>query len=125
MPHSIHPRRCLLRLLQQNLGHPQAELLALLEEGLGLRPLAVKPKPKVVTSEAEVVRDADVRVSPVDPNYPKSEEGIVRVRRKDWVTVRVDLWEEQQRRRREDRLRRRALDPSRLGHWGSVDDEDE
>jgi hypothetical protein len=23
MPHSIHPRRCLLRLLQQNLGHPQ------------------------------------------------------------------------------------------------------
>src|SRR5215831_12787105 len=22
MPHSIHPRRCLLRLLQQNLGHP-------------------------------------------------------------------------------------------------------
>src|SRR5262249_16260168 len=24
MPHSIHPRRCLLRLLQQNLGHPRA-----------------------------------------------------------------------------------------------------
>jgi hypothetical protein len=24
MPHSIHPRRCLLRLLQQNLGHPQS-----------------------------------------------------------------------------------------------------
>src|SRR6266700_4239271 len=23
MPHSLHPRRCLLRLLQQNLGHPQ------------------------------------------------------------------------------------------------------
>jgi hypothetical protein len=24
MPHSIHPRRCLLRLLQQNLGHPRS-----------------------------------------------------------------------------------------------------
>ena len=102
----------------------KAELLAMLEEVMGLIP-ALKPKPKVVTSEAGIVRDADVRVSSTDPNYPGSDEGLVKVRRKDWVTVRVDLWEEQQRQRREDRLRRRALDPCRLGHWGSIDEEDE
>ena len=101
-----------------------AELLALLEQVLGLTP-GPPPKPKVVSSEAVIVRDADVKVSPDDPNYARSDEGIVRVRRNDWVTVRVDLWEEQQRQRREERRRRRELDPFRLGHWGSVDDEDE
>ena len=101
-----------------------AELLALLEQVLGLTP-GPPPKPKVVTSEAVVVRDADVKVSPDDPNYASSDEGVVRVRRSDWVTVRVDLWEEQQRQRREERRRRRELDPFRLGHWGSVDEEDE
>jgi hypothetical protein len=101
-----------------------AEIVALLERALGLYPKP-KPKPKVVTSEAAVVRDADVLVSKRDPNYPRSEDGVVRVRRSDFVTLRMDLYEEQQRQRREDRLRRRTLDPCRLGHWGSVDDEDE
>jgi len=84
-----------------------------------------KPRPKVVTSEAQVIRDADVRVSPDDPNYRKSNEGVVRVRRSDFVTLRLDLWEEQQRQRREDRLRRRAIDPCRLGHWGSIEDDED
>ena len=102
----------------------KAELLAMLEELMGLGP-ATKPKPKVVTTDAGVVRDADVWVSPTDPNYPASEGGVVRVRRTDFVTIRMDLYEEQMRQRREERLRRRMLDPCRLGHWGSVDDEDE
>jgi hypothetical protein len=38
-----------------------------------------KPKPKVVTSDGELVRDAMVRVGPSDPNYRKSEEGVVQV----------------------------------------------
>src|SRR5262245_39566525 len=106
----------------------KAELLAMLEELMGLGPTPKpkpKPKPKVVTTEAGVVRDADVRVSPTDPNYPASEGGVVRVRRTDFVTIRMDLYEEQMHQRREERLRRRMLDPCRLGHWGSVDDEDE
>src|SRR6516165_2751891 len=99
-----------------------AELVALLERALGLTPKPT-PKPKAVVDEGEVVRDADVRVSPADPNYRGSEEGVVRVRRKDFVTINMELWEAQQREKREDRLRRKMLDPARLGHWGPTDDE--
>lgn len=101
-----------------------AEIVALLEQALGLTPKP-KPKPKVVTSAAKVVRDADVLVSKSDPNFAASEDGVVRVRRSDFVMLRMDLYEEQQCQRREDRVRRKALDPCRLGHWGSVDDENE
>jgi len=93
-----------------------AELVALMEKALGLTPKP-KPKPKVVTNEGEVVRDADVRPSPADPNFGNSEEGRVRVRRDDFVTINYELYEEQQRLKREDRKRRRMLDPYRLGHW--------
>jgi hypothetical protein len=93
-----------------------AELVALMEKALGLTPKP-KPKPKVVTTEDGVVRDADVRVSPADPNYHGSEEGVVRVRRSQFVTINMELYEAQQQAKREDRLRRRALDPFRLGHW--------
>jgi hypothetical protein len=96
----------------------KAELLALLEEELGLIPPKVKPTTvKVVVEEAEVVRDAVVHVAPSDPNYPQSEGGVVRVQRPGFVTIRMDLWEEQQRQKREDRLRRREIDPFRMGHW--------
>ena len=93
-----------------------AELVALLEKALGLTPKP-KLKAKAVVSEGEVVRDADVRVSPADPNYPNSNEGTVRVRRSDFVTVNMDLYEAQQRQKAEDRRLRRSLDPFRLGHW--------
>jgi hypothetical protein len=83
-----------------------------------------KPKPKVVTSDAEVVRDAVVQVGPADPNYARSQEGVVRVRRNDFVTIRMDLWEEQQRQKAEERRHRRMLDPYRMGHWGPVDDDE-
>jgi hypothetical protein len=93
-----------------------AELVALLEKALGLTPRP-KPKPKVVTTEDGVVRDADVRVSPSDPNYREGNGGVVRVRRDDFVKINMELYEEQQRLKREDRLRRRMIDPFRLGHW--------
>ena len=39
------------------------------------------------------------------------------------VTIRLDLWAQQQAERRAERRLRRALDPCRLGHWGPLDDE--
>jgi len=101
-----------------------AELVALLEKALGLTPRP-RPKPKVVVNEEEVVRDADVRVSPADPNYRESDEGVVRVRRSDFVRINVEVWEAQQLQKREDRRLRRALDPCRLGLYGPIDDDDE
>jgi len=79
-----------------------AELVALMEKALGLTPKP-KPKPKVVTTEDGVVSDADVRVSPADPNYRGSDEGVVRVRRSDFVTINMELWEAQQQQKAEDR----------------------
>jgi len=93
-----------------------AELVALMEKALGLTPRP-KPKPKVVVSEDGVVRDADVKVSPADPNYHGSEEGVVRVRRADFVTINMELYEAQQQAKRDERMRRREIDPFRLGHW--------
>src|SRR5262245_25332472 len=100
------------------------ELVAMLEKVLGIDPQS-KPKPKAVVNEGEVVRDADVRVSPTDPNYWQSDGGVVKVRRSDFVTVRIDLWEEQQAEKREVRRHKRMIDPCRLGLYGPVDDEDE
>jgi len=100
-----------------------AELVALMEKALGLTPKP-KPKPKVVTNDGEVVRDAIVRVGPADRNYPKSEEGVVRVRRSDFVTINMELYEAQQEDKREARRARRRLDPYRLGHWGPIDEDD-
>jgi hypothetical protein len=93
-----------------------AELVALMEKALGLTPKP-KPRAKVVVNEERVVRDADVRVSPADPNYRGSEEGVVRVRRSDFVTINMELYEAQQEDKREARRARRRLDPYRLGHW--------
>ena len=97
-----------------------AELVALMEKALGLTPKP-KPKPRAVVDEGEVVRDADVRVSAADPNYRGSNEGVVRVRRSDFVTINMELYEAQQQQKREDRRMRRALDPYRLGHWNEPD----
>jgi hypothetical protein len=80
------------------------------------------PKPKVVTDGAAVVRDATVRVSSADPNYPKSDEGVVRVRRADFVTINMNLYEEQQRQKQMDRVHRKMIDPARMGHWETDND---
>jgi hypothetical protein len=100
----------------------EAEVKAILYEIWG--PPPPKPKPKVVTSDGELVRDALVRVAPSDPNYAKSDEGVVRVKPADFVTLRIDLWEEQQRQKAEEKRHRREIDPYRLGLYGPVEDED-
>jgi hypothetical protein len=86
---------------------------AWLDEIEGIGP----PKPKAVVIADQVVRDADPYVSRADPNSPGSNGGIVRVRRSDFVTINIPLWEAQQRQKAEDRRQRRMIDPFRLGHW--------
>jgi hypothetical protein len=100
------------------------ELVAMLERVLGLEPKP-KPKPKAVVDDGEIVRDADVRVSSADPNYRKSDEGVVRVRRSGFVKINMEVWEQQQAAKREARRQRRIIDPARLGHWGPTDDGDD
>jgi hypothetical protein len=100
----------------------EAEVKEILDRIWG--PPPPKPKPKVVTSDGEVIRDAITRVAPSDPNYRESDEGVVKVRRNDFVTVRIDLWEEQQRQKAEEKRHRREIDPYRLGLYGPVEDED-
>ena len=101
----------------------RAELKAMIEKAIG-GPLPRATRPKVVTTEElGVVRDADVKVSTADPNHD-GDKGEVRVRRSDFVTINMAVWEAQQEDKREARRMRRRLDPYRLGHWGPVDDED-
>jgi len=100
-----------------------AELVAALEKLLGLNPRP-KPKAKAVVNNGQVIRDAIVRVSPDDPNYANSNDGTVTVRRSDFVTVNMAVYEAQQEIKREHRRERRNIDPARLGHWGSTDEED-
>ena len=85
----------------------RAELVAALIKLMGLPP-PPKPKPKEVVSDGEVFRDAVVH-------------GDEKVRR-NCVVIRMDLWQEQQRQKEEDRRHRREIDPSRYGHWSGDDD---
>jgi hypothetical protein len=103
----------------------RAELKAMLEEVMGPCPRVTRPKvvASKIEEKAEIVRDADVKVSTADPNHD-DDRGEVRVRRSDFVTVRIDLWEEQQRQKRAEKLYRRQLDPYRLGHWGPDEDDE-
>ena len=80
-------------------------------------------KPKVVTSEGDVIRDAVVKVAPEDPNA-RGGDRVVEVRRSDWVTINIPLWERQQAEKALDRKRWRELDPFRMGHWGSIDEDE-
>jgi hypothetical protein len=82
-----------------------------------------EPKPKAVVVKDQVVRDADVPVSRTDPN--RSDDGIVKVRRPDYVTIDMVAYEEQQRWKAEQRRRNRELDPYRLGLYGPIDDDEE
>jgi len=93
-----------------------AEIVAQFERTAGLTPKP-QPKARAVAVDGEVVSDANVQVSEADPNYRKNDGGVVRVRRSDFVTINMELYEAQQQLKREDRLRRKEIDPARLGHW--------
>jgi hypothetical protein len=93
-----------------------------------------RKRPKVVTSEGQVIRDANVYVSPVDPNViNKAKSGkygdqVIAVRRSDdWCTINMAAYERQradeEAQRIADRRRKRELDPFNYGHWGPNDDE--
>jgi len=99
----------------------KAELIAALEELIGPKRMA---RPKVVIRDADVVRDADPHVSRADPNYARSDGGVVRVRRNDFVRINMELYEAQQEAKREDRRIRRMLDPCRLGLYGPIDEDE-
>jgi hypothetical protein len=83
-----------------------------------------RPKPKVVTSGGDVIRDAIVKVAPEDPNA-KGGDRVISVRRPGFVTINIPLWEHQQAEKAEDRKRMRELDPFRVGHWGPIDEDDD
>jgi hypothetical protein len=111
------------------------EVKALLDEILGPEPKPQPPRPKVVVSDDVVIRDADVVVSPADPNA-SADQGVVKVRRPEPEPpppmrsneVRINMaaaerqyWQREHD-RAADRAQRRALDPVGLGHWGRSDE---
>ena len=96
------------------------KLWAKLDKIVGPKPL---PKPKVVTQDGFVIRDAEVHVSQADPNA-KPEDEIVFVRRDDFVTVNMVEYERQQAEREGDRRLRRHLDPFRIGLYGPIDEDE-
>jgi hypothetical protein len=99
----------------------RAEVKAILDEVFGPVPL---PRSKVVARDGEVIRDADVQVSPKDVNYQASAGGSVMVRRPEYVTINFAAYERQGAERAEERRRRRDLDPCRLGLYGPTDEDD-
>ena len=64
-------------------------------------------------------------MSKADKNYPASDEGMVQVRRPDYVTINIPLWEEQQEDKRRYKRYLRELDPCNLGIYGPIDDEED
>jgi hypothetical protein len=76
----------------------EAEVKAICYAAIGRTPPL--PKPKVVTSDrggqrGVVIRDADVAVSPADPNARAASDGLVSVRRADWVGINMPEYERQ------------------------------
>jgi len=116
----------------------KAEVEALLDSILGPDPKPPPPKPpkpKVVVRDNEVIRDADVIVSPADRNAQRRGGTHIAVRRPEPELpplrpgeLRIDIaaaqrqWEMEEQFRRADRAQRRQLDPFNFGHWGPLDD---
>jgi hypothetical protein len=112
----------------------RAALEAELDAILGPEPKPPPPKPRVVVRDAEIVRDADVIVSPADPNA-RGEGRVVKVRRPEPELppipegqVRINLveaqrqWEIDRQFRLADRAQRRLLDPYNMNLYGPYDD---
>jgi hypothetical protein len=98
----------------------KAEIRAKIERVLGLKS---PPRPKVVTRDGTTVRDADVHVSRVDPNVANAVDGVVAVRRPDFVTINMAAYEEQQAARARKREESQRRDPYRLGLYGEINDD--
>ena len=64
-------------------------------------------------------------VSKADKNFPTSDDGMVRVRRPDYVTINIPLWEAQQEEKRRYKRYLRELDPCNLGLYGPIDDDED
>ena len=98
------------------------QLIAELEAATGLG--RKRHRPKVVVSEGRAVRDADVVVSPADPNARNAVDGAISVRRSDVVTINMAVAEHQWELCQQQRARDRLLDPCRLGLYGPNDDDE-
>jgi hypothetical protein len=72
-------------------------------------------RPKLVADQGQIVGKAAVHLSPSDPNWHGSGS--------QYVLIREDLAEAQRADREAYRQYLRELDPSRLGHWGPIDDD--
>jgi hypothetical protein len=100
-----------------------AEIQAVLDEIIGPRP---KPKPKVVVSDGVPIRDADVVVSPKDPNARCGRAETVFVRRADYVAVNMSAadakYHDNLRAQEDQRRLRKEADPIGMGHWGRHDE---
>src|SRR5438874_655857 len=99
----------------------KAELEAMVEAYLGPPPPKPKPpRPKVVVSDGVAIRDADVVVSPKDPNARRGDAGVVSVRRFDRVTIDMAVaevqWWDRKAQADADVRRRREADPFGMGH---------
>jgi hypothetical protein len=106
-----------------------AELEAMAKEIIrdlkGVASSKITTRPKVVAKEDQIIRDANVSVSKADKNFPASDDGMVQVRRPDYVTINIPLWEEQQEEKRRYKRYLRELDPCRLGLYGPIDDDED
>ena len=105
-----------------------AELEAMAKEIIrdlnGVASSKITTRPKVVAKEDQIIRDANVSVSKADKNWPASDEGMVHVRRPDYVAINIPLWEEQQAEKARYKRYLRELDPCRQSLYGPVDDEE-
>jgi len=95
----------------------RSRLWAELEQITGLSSKPARSKPKVVVKDDKPVADADVVVSPADPNAASARDGVVRVRRPDVVTINYDEAERRFAQREAAAEARACHDPYRLGLW--------
>src|SRR5262249_5879103 len=77
---------------------------------------ARRSRTKLVSDRGQIVGKAAVHLSPSDPNWRGSNS--------QYVIIHEDLAEAQRADREAYRRYLRELDPFRLGHWGSIDDDD-
>jgi hypothetical protein len=86
------------------------------------------PKPTIVAEAGVIIADADVVVSPLDPNASQPQPKLVRVRRPDWVTINMDEYARQRAEREwneaQAQQQRQSLRESDcMNIWGTHNDD--